>query len=245
MEKEKKLEALYDALIEQGVRKARKRVQFEVDTIFGSVDFNGKNVLDIGGGTGLFSYYAACMGAEKVVCLEPEDHGGFVGMSTRFHRLGEMLSYQNVELQPVTFQEYDPGTDRFDIIIMHDSINHLDEPACIKLLHDSAAKEAYHKIFRKIHDISNSGALLVACDCSRYNFFGLLKLRNPFAPSIDWNLHQAPDVWAKHLMGAGFAQPQITWTSFNRLSWPGKLLLGNKIMAYFFSSHFCLKMNRP
>ena len=43
--------------------------------IFSDVTFGGNRVLDIGGGAGLASYYAACMGAESVLCLEPGASG--------------------------------------------------------------------------------------------------------------------------------------------------------------------------
>ncbi len=73
-----------------------------------------------------------------------------------------------------------------------------------------------------------------------YNFFALLKIRNPFAPKIEWHKHQAPEVWAKMLDCVGFVNPIVRWSSFNRFGSLGRVLIGNKLMAYFLISHYCL-----
>ncbi len=64
------------------------------------------------------------------------------------------------------------------------------------------------------------------------------------SPTIEWHKHQSPKLWAALVAEAGFAESRIGWTSFNRLGNPGKLLLGNKLAAYFLTSHFCLKVRR-
>src|SRR5690242_7361283 len=56
--------------------------------LFRDVPLRGARVLDVGGGTGLFTMYAAAMGASEVVCLEPEAEGGSSGMNDWFRRLG-------------------------------------------------------------------------------------------------------------------------------------------------------------
>jgi len=75
-----------------------------------------------------------------------------------------------------TFQKY-KHTDIFDIVILHNSINHLNEDACIKLKEDKAAKEEYKKYFRKLFQMTNSNARLIICDCSNKNFFNFIVLK--------------------------------------------------------------------
>ena len=53
---------------------------------------------------------------------------------------------------------------------------------------------------------------------------------------------QAPEVWAGLLTEAGFSSPRIRWSSFYQFRRPGRLLLGNRLAAYFLQSHFCLTM---
>ncbi len=83
---------------------------------------------------------------------------------------------------------------------------------------DNNSKAVYHEIF----SLSNKGTKLIVCDCSRYNFFALLKIRNPFSPTIEWHKHQSPELWAKLLKEAGFINPKIRWSSFNTLGKLGK-----------------------
>src|ERR1700716_2476731 len=46
---------------------------------FRNVDFTGRRVLDIGGGEGIYRFYAAGMGARGVVCLQPDAAGSSSG----------------------------------------------------------------------------------------------------------------------------------------------------------------------
>ena len=156
-----------------------------------------------------------------------------------------MLGYNQVEFEPVTFQAFDSAEKQFDIILLHNSINHLDETACINLLNDEASKAIYMDIFSKLSSLASSGAKLIVCDCSRYNFFALLKVRNPFAPTIEWHKHQAPKVWVNLLGQVGFVNPRIRWTAFNTLRSPGRILLGNRLLSYFLRSDFRFTMKKP
>jgi len=244
MQRELDLKLYLDVMIKEKAWSTKGNLQFFMDSIFGEIDFNDKKVLEIGGGSGLVSFYAACRGAKHVVCLEPEGAGSSTAIIEKFRKLSSLLQLTNVVLKPITFQEFDPEGESFDIVILHNSINHLDENACINLLKDDASKIIYKTLISKIGAVSSKGAKLIVCDCSNYNFFALLKIRNPFSPSIEWHKHQAPEIWAMLFKEAGFDDPEIEWTSFNQLRSCGKALLGNRLMAYFITSHFCLTMTK-
>jgi hypothetical protein len=216
-----------------------------MDTLFAGIDLKNKMVLDIGGGAELYSFYAASRGAKKVICLEPEADGSMSGVKEKFQNLKDHLECNNVELTPIILQALEPEGGTFDVILLHNSINHLDEAACINLLWESESRSVYQDIASKIYSVSNNGAILIICDCSRYNFFPLLKIRNPFAPTIEWHKHQAPEIWADLFGDIGFVNPKIRWTSFDQLRNWGIVLTGNKLMAYFLRSHFCLTMDKP
>jgi SAM-dependent methyltransferase len=228
-----------------GMSGSEKNMRFRLNTLFKGFDFEGKRVLDIGGGFGLLSFYAAAKGARKVVCIEPELAGSSSDAAAKFYRIQSATKLDDVFLVQDTFQEYDPGDEKFDIVIIHNSINHLDEPACIALQDNDAARQSYSTIIQKLFSFSNEGARLLICDCSRYNFFSMLGLRNPFVPSIEWHKHQSPELWAKIFLQAGFSNPTIRWSSFSILGKAGKLLLGNKFIAFFLQSHFCLTLEKP
>ena len=156
-----------------------------------------------------------------------------------------MLGYNHVWFKPVTFQAFDPTGKQFDTILLHNSINHLDETACINLLNDEASQAIYMDIFSKLSSLASSGAKLIVCDCSRYNLFALLRIRNPFAPTIEWHKHQAPEIWVDLLSQVGFVNPKVRWTAFNTLRSPGRILLGNKLLSYFLRSDFRFTMEKP
>ena len=231
MESEKDIELYLDVMAQEGLTRNKGNLRFQMASIFGRVDFNNKKVLDIGGGSGLCSFYAACLGASKVLCLEPEDEGSSSRVIEKFCILREALGANNVEIESKTLQEYNSGAETFDIILLHNSINHLDETACINLRNDENSKAIYREILAKISSLANKDAKLIICDCSCHNFFALLKLRNPLMPTIEWHKHQPPKVWIDLLTQVGFSNPKIGWLTFNRMRWWGKLLTGNKIMS--------------
>ena len=239
------LERYFSAVIEEGLYPNRGNLQFHLKTLFKDIAFENRRVLDIGGGSGLHSFYMACMGAKEVLCLEPETEGSRSGMGAKFRKLGGILGCDQVKFEPVAFQAFDPGGKQFDIILLHNSINHLDETACINLLNSEASQAIYLDIFSKLSSLASSGAKLIVCDCSRYNLFALLRIKNPFAPTIEWHKHQAPEVWVDLLSQFGFANPRVRWTSFNTLRSPGRVLLGNKLLSYFLRSDFCFTMEKP
>ena len=239
------LEACLSAVIEEGLYPNRGNLQFHLKTLFQDIVLENRMVLDVGGGSGLHSFYTACMGAREVVCLEPETEGSRSGIGAKFRKLSGMLGYDHVWFEPVTFQAFDPAGKQFDIILLHNSINHLDEIACINLLNDDASKAIYMDIFSKLSSVASSGAKLIVCDCSRYNFFALLRIKNPFAPTIEWHKHQAPEVWVGLLSQVGFVNPRVRWTAFNTLRSPGRVLLGNRLLSYFLRSDFRFTMEKP
>lgn len=245
MRAEQDIEVYLNTIIREGLFSSKSDLQFHLDNLFRGIGFKNKRVLDVGGGFGLYSFYAACRGAKEVVCLEPEAEGSSLAVNEKFRKLNKLLKCDHVTLEPVTLQAFEPDGELFDIILLYHSINHLDETACINLLKADSSKNIYKELFSKISSLSNKGTKLIICDCSKYNFFALLKIHNFFTPTIEWHKHQAPEVWASMLGEVGFVNPKIKWTSFNRFRWWGRLLFGNKFMAYFLMSHFCLTMDKP
>ncbi len=129
----------YFVLVDQeGLYSSQYNLRFYLNYLFKNISFNKKTMLDIGGGAGLFSFYAACLGANEVICLEPEAAGSRSGMVEKFKKLQSGLqTLVQVKLVSTTIQNFNPNDRKFDIILLHNSINHIDEEACIKLQYDS------------------------------------------------------------------------------------------------------------
>jgi SAM-dependent methyltransferase len=239
-----KLDLFLDTIIKEDLYPSKGNLLFHLDTIFKGIDFRNKRFLDIGGGYGIHSFYAGCKGAKEVLCIEPEFEGSSSKTIEKYRYLNNILKLKNVRLETKTIQDFEPSDTKFDIILLHNSINHLNEYACINLLKEDSSKSIYISIFSKISLLSNNGAKIIICDCSRYNFYAMLKIINPFVRTIEWHKHQSPETWISLLKEVGFIKPKIKWTSFNTLRFVGRIFIGNRIMSYFLNSHFCLRMEK-
>ncbi len=98
------------------------------------------------------------------------------------------------------------------------------------------------ELFHSLRRLAAPGADLIVADAARLNLFGMLRLKNPFAPEIEWHLHQQPRMWAALLGEAGFTGPRVRWNAMTRSGRPGKLLLSNWLGAFATQSHFTLTL---
>lgn len=247
MKGQDKIEKFFDVVIQERLYSNAGNLNFYLGQLFKGVDFNDKSMLDVGGGDGLFSFYAASKGARSVICLEPEEQGSTSGFIDKFRRIQDRLSFlEQVQLLTTPLQDIDTSSFResFDVILLHYSINHLDEEACTHLHKNKHERQKYKTLLRKIYDVANAGAKLVVTDCSRYNLFALLGIKNPLAPTIEWHKHQSPEFWAKLLAEVGFCNPTIRWRSLDQLRSFGKILFANKGAAFFQHSLFFLTMDK-
>ncbi len=232
----------------QAVEDRRRRpsnVRHYMEYLFDGVPLSGVRMLDVGAGDGRFSFYASRAGAREVVSLEPGGAGSSQGETARrFQRFAAFVQDPAVRLDGHTLQDYQPDGDPFDVVLSQSSINHLDEQACIRVHRDPAARAEYLRIFEKLAALTVGGGTLIVADVARRNLFGDLHVKNPFAPTIEWQKHQPPRLWAELLGEVGFTQARIRWSTLNSLRHPGQVLLGNRIGAYVTHSSFCLTMRR-
>lgn len=221
----------------------KKRLKYKINFIFSNICFKNNNVLDIGGGIGLLSFYASVKGANKVINLEPQMKGASENTTNYFNEINDIINTTNVYFVNQTFQDFNTA-ERFDVIILHNSINHLNEDACINLEKKEKAKNIYKNFINKIYKITTDNAQIIICDCSNRNFFNDIGLKNPIDKNIEWEKHQNPNIWLKLFEEEGFEKVRLKYSSFNRLGKSGNILLGNKFFSYFLTSHFCLHVRK-
>ena len=232
-----KLDGFYDTVLKNSRYKNKKNLKRHLNYIFNNFDFNGKKILDVGGGMGLLSVYAALLGSEAI-CLEPESFGSTIGIQNNFNKLAEKIDCKNrLEFVSETFQEFNFKKKSFDLIVVANAINHLNEDACIRLPEETAENE-YNLIFKKMRDLLKENGKLIITDCSSSNFFNDIGLKNPLMPSIEWHKHQSPSTWSNLLIKNGFKNTIISWSSFNTLVRLGRILMNNKYINYLTLSHF-------
>ena len=234
----------FSAVEKERLYSSAGNLRFRLKSLFEGIDFKDKRILDIGGGSGVLSFYAGCRGAKYVVCLEPEVDGSAPYVLEKFRRFKSLLSLNHVFLETSNIQKYEPVDIRFDIVLLHNSVNHLNEEACIRLMEDKKSREIYRNIFRKIALLAQTDATLIISDCSRYNFFNQCKMKNFFARHIEWHKHQAPEVWVQLLEEVGFGKANIEWMSLDQMRSLGLLLFGNKVGSYFLGTNFLLTMKK-
>lgn len=244
MAKKSQLKRFLSVCQKEGLCKSSDNLEFYMKSLWRDIDLKGKSVIDIGAGAGTYGFYAALSGASKVVCLEPEAAGSRSGFIRKFRKVSGRLKLPQIKMIAETFQEYQSTGEKFDILLLHHSINHLDEDACITLHENTRSRRTYREIFNELSQIAKPGAKLVVTDASRNNFFPAVGLKNPFVRSIEWHKHQAPQVWVKLLSGAGFRKPKVSWIPPSQLRQLGQILCANFFASYFLHSHFRLIMER-
>ena len=150
-----------------------KRVHYYLSShLFKGVDFKGKTLLDVGGGRGVYSCITSTLGATKATIVEPIAEGSNDKMMREFEKIKSLLPENTAKISLVnnTFQEFD-SAETYDIVLFHNSINHLNEPACEKLPKDEEAQQIYQNIFKKLVSLTHANSYVILSDASRANIF--------------------------------------------------------------------------
>jgi len=221
---------------------ARRLIAY-MEYLGGFIEPSGSRVLGAGGGDGVYSLWLGVRGARSVVCLEPFPKQG---AEEKFGAAAEFLGLSGLRYERRTVQEYSPEPgERFDLLFLHNSVNHLDESACEQLHRDARARDKYTKIFSKLASMTAPGGGIALTDRSRRNIFPTLGLKHPLAPKIEWRKHQSPYLWARLLGDAGFTDPEIRWIP-PRQEAPAlqalDFLFTGSVGAFFTTSRFALAM---
>ena len=222
-------------VIAQGSYSTLRNLRQYLKYILDGVPLKGKRMLDVGGGCGLLTLWGAIHGA-NALCLEPDADGATSGMEIQFEKLKSSLGADlPATFSTDTLQEFLHATECrgcYDVIMMIDSINHLDEKSCIELLNDTGARNNYLGILSQVFESMSSGGYIVVTDCSRSNFFNDLGLKSPIMKTIEWEKHQSPFLWDKLFQEVGFLPARIKWSSPKVLGDSGQVLFGNQLAAY-------------
>jgi SAM-dependent methyltransferase len=217
------------------------RYELRGNFLFQGISLKGAVVLEVGCGTGAWAIWAALHGASNVVGIEPEAAGSSKSTLRLFRQNIDQLKLRDqIEAQSNCLQDLAESTGPFDVVVMYNVINHLDEEAVLVLDKDIVALERYTALLRKLWLHVHSASWLVVADCARNNFWSQLGLRSPLVPSIEWQKHQNPQIWIEVFRQAGFRNVDLRWSPmqvFPRFT-------GNRFVQYLTCSHFVLRF-RP
>lgn len=211
----------------------------------GETEVKGRHILEVGCGNGAFLIWCWAHGAKRCVGIEPEADGSKSGASNTFENAIQHLGCSHgVQLLRIRLEELCTNeVGSFDVVLLFNVINHLNENACERLKDDHAAREVYVNAFRNLGRLVRRHGKIIIADCARNNLFPDLGLRNPFAPNIEWSKHQNPDVWKAILRAAGFIPGASRWYQLYPLRHLG-FLFSNRLVAYLTYSHFVLEFSK-
>jgi len=214
--------------------------------VFRNLDLSNAAILDVGGGNGLISLWAVTQGgAASALVLEPGLDGSSKEMERQFNAMTSVLdpaTRTRLEYSTQTIEQLDQANHTFDLVLIHNSINHIDESSTRALHLDPNAQAKYKEVFNQISSLMTDSGCLVIADCSNRNAFGDLGLRNPIAPSIDWSIHQPPTAWSEVALKSGLTEAERLWTSRREFGRLGQVLASNRPVSYFLTSHFVLHL---
>ncbi len=221
-------------------------VKYRMDKIFRDISFVNKTILDIGCGKGLASIYLTLNGAKKVAGIEPMLDGSSENSLYTFENNIKRIGLDNCAAVNSTFQDFSAKPHSFDIILSIHSINHLNEEFCTNLHKDKESWEYYLFLMKKAHSFLRPGGVFIIVDCSNHNLFSQSSkfgIKNPMAPSIDWNIHQHPTTWRHMLSDAGFSQSNYWWHLPYKLLGMNHLF-SNPIGAWLTLSYFVIHAHK-
>ena len=211
------------------------RYQVRGNFLFQGIPLRGANVLEVGCGTGAWAIWAALKGADRVIGIEPEAHGSTSTSLEKFKQTIEVLKLGRKVMAADQYLHQLPLQEQpFDVVVMFNVINHLDEDAVVVLREDPLAFERYVTLLKHLHLRMHPDGWLIVADCARANFWSNIGLPSPFAPSIEWHKHQDPDVWINISKHAGFVQSDLRWSPLQ----PFTRWTANRFVQYLTCSHF-------
>lgn len=216
--------------------KSTARYVARANFLFDTLNLQGKRVLEVGCGKGALVAWAALQGAAFVLGLEPEEDGSVSGSYNTLKKVVSRLSLDTVEISPTRLDNLS-SSEPFDIVILYNVINHLDENAVMNLHTNPASYDIFLKIAERIKSVTARKGVLILADAARSNLWGDLGVRSPFARTIEWTKHQNPTTWQRLFEHAGFKMLDLRWSYLYPLGkWSSNFLI-----HYITSSHFAMR----
>jgi len=216
--------------------KTPARYSARAEFVFDTLELKNKRVLDVGCGKGGLLAWAALQGAAFVLGLEPEEEGAVGGSYATLEKVVSTLSLDTVEISRSTLDGYS-FSKPFDIVILYNVINHLNEHAVVDLHSNPDSHNIFLGIAKKIRSVMAANGVLILADAARSNLWGDLGTKSPFARTLEWRKHQNPAIWRALFEHVGFRTLDLRWSQHYLLGkWSS-----NFLMRYVTSSHFVMR----
>ncbi len=205
---------------------------------FQNYSLRGKDILDFGCGSGLFSLYGVLMGNVKSV-VSIDEFEGRGSAKESYERLQLILKKfqltNNIHLIKANGMIYDFGEDQFDIIYFSYVLHHLFPKS---KRNDKSEIVAF---FKKLKGLLKTEGILIIREVMAHNFTEYLPNRLKIFP-VRWDTKRNNTEWKELLYEAGFRHVLTRfYVPFYLHYFPFKLLLSNKLASYFLTSRYVLE----
>lgn len=206
--------------------------------LFDGLSLAGADVLEVGSGDGAMTVWVAQHGAARVVALEPELDGSTAGAAQTLELARERLDLGGrIELHRVPLDQF-VSPERFDFAILEGVVNHLNEPAVVRLHRDASAADEFVETLRPLRALVREGGMVVVTDVGRRSIWRLLGVEGPWTKHIEWHKHQQPHTWIEIFRRAGFEPYDVRWTPLRNTG----RLTGNRFVQFFTLANFVLRL---
>ena len=205
---------------------------------FQSFSLQGRDILDFGCGTGLFSLYAILIGEAKSV-LSIDEFEGRGSSEKNFDRLQIILRKfkltNRIHLVKANGMTYDFKDRQFDIIYFAYVCHHLFPKS------DRDDRNAISSFFKKMKRLLKPRGSIIIREVMRRNITEHFPPRIKIFP-VRWETKRNDMEWKGLLYKAGFTSVSTRfYVPYYLYYFPFKLILNNKVASYFLTSRYVLE----
>jgi len=243
----KVMDSEFALAFEEATRHSVEDITYRCRQLLKQIDVRNKDVLDIGCGTGLYSFFLGSYGgARRVVGIDPsEGEGSPDNVHEVFARNAQKLALKNVEFVRADFRTASFDT-KFDIILAISALHHVYETTR-NMLVDPDAKNEYRKILKQIYDLLNDGGNLIIMEASRSHFTQITRKfgfhGRGYMKNMSWNTKQVPTAWMTLLKEISFVDIEMNYWVPYRLR-AMDFLLKNPVSNYLTTAAYVVRAGR-
>ncbi len=189
-----------------------RNYRFQMKRMFGDLQLEDKDILDVGCGHGFLSLYLACIhGSSRITALdEAEGDGSCTDVLNVLEQNVQTIGLDNVSIVKADFNTWKPEN-TFDVIVAKNAIHHFPWEETITkdtnafIFKNPKIHDNFITVFTRIRSLLKPGGYLVFGDVSRANVYRLLPhyIAKKFR-TVNWKTKPSKKEWLYLMESTGF-----------------------------------------